>query len=47
MGWTEGLHIRVDHDRNQLFERDLGFPAELPPGLGGICLKTDPSVGRK
>ena len=43
---AEAPYPRVDHDRNQLFERDLGSQP-VPPGLGGICLKTATSMGRK
>ena len=32
----ERFEIRVDHHPDQLFEPDLGLPAELAPGLGRV-----------
>ena len=44
---AESLHIRIDHDRDQLFERHPGFPAQLHPGFGGIGLETGHLGGTK
>ena len=33
----QALHVRIDHHLDELLERDLRLPAELPAGLGRIA----------
>ena len=43
----KGLHIGIDHDRDQFLEGDLGLPASLTRALVASAWSTSTSVGRK